>query len=125
MGAAAPAPVERRRAGPLPDAGRERERAAPRSLPLRARLAGGAAWIVLVAALLAGIVAINVAALRLNLEAQRLEERRDDLRARNGEAASELSSLGSAERVEDVGRQKLGLAQPVETRYVRLRTRSG
>jgi cell division protein FtsL len=78
-------------------------------------------WIVLVSVLLAGIVAINVAALRLNLELQRLEERKEKLRTENATAASELSSLGAAARVEAVARDSLGLVPATETTYLRVR----
>ena len=98
---------------------------APRAPPRARRrgLAGGVVWILLVAALLAGIVAVNVAALRLNLESQRLEEQREQLRDDNASAASELSSLASAARVEAAARGTLGLTEPLTTSYVRARPR--
>jgi cell division protein FtsL len=65
---------------------------------------------------------VNVAALRLNLEAQRLEERKERLAGENAAAASELSSLAAADRIEKVARE-LGLVPPVETTYVRVRPR--
>ena len=74
----------------------------------------------LVAVLLAGIVAVNVAALRLNLESQRLEEQRDKLVASNAERKSELSSLAAAARVEAVGKAS-GLTLATEPAYVRAR----
>jgi cell division protein FtsL len=101
---------------------RERRRSAP-ARQSRPRVAGGVVWIALVALLLAGIVAVNVAALRLNLESQRLEERKQDLLAENATAASELSSLTSAARIEEVARRSLGLVPAEDTRYVRIRRR--
>ena len=86
-------------------------------------MAGGVVWIALVGLLLAGIVAVNVAALRLNLESQRLEERRQDLLAENATAASEVSSLTSAARIEEVARRSLGLVPAEDPRYVRVRRR--
>ncbi|MDQ4019271.1 MAG: septum formation initiator family protein, partial [Actinomycetota bacterium] len=71
--------------------------------------------------LLVGIVAVNVAALRLNLESQRLEKRKEQLRSENAAAASELSSLASAGRVEEVARRSLGLVDASEISYVRAR----
>ncbi len=65
---------------------------------------------------------MNVAALRLNLEAQRLEQRKERLAAENAAAASELSSLAAAGRIEKAARD-LGLVVPVETTYVRIRPR--
>ena len=76
----------------------------------------------MVAALLAGVVAVNVAALQLNVESQRLDERRDKALAANAAAQSELSSLGAATRIEAAARS-LGLVAPVETSYVRIRPR--
>jgi cell division protein FtsL len=77
-------------------------------------------WIVLVAVLLAGIVAVNVAALRLNLESQRLEEQRDKLIASNADVKSELSGLAAAARVEATGKAT-GLVPAAEPAYVRAR----
>jgi cell division protein FtsL len=71
--------------------------------------------------LLAGIVAVNVAALRLNVESQRLDERIDKARADKASAQSELSSLGASSRIEAVGRQSLGLVEAPEASYVRVR----
>ena len=115
MAAVAPAPARarpRREAAPRP-ARRTRRTARP-------RVAGGVLWIVLVAGLLAGIVAVNVAALRLNLESQRLDARKEKLVAENAAAASELSSLASSARIEQEA-LRLGLVRPSETRYVRAR----
>lgn len=110
--AAQPAP----RTAPGP-AAHERLRARPASRP---RVAGGVVWIVLVATLLAGIVALNVAALRLNLEVQRLSEKQEELAAGNAAAASELSSLSASARIEAMARRKLGLVRPIQTTYVRV-----
>ena len=110
------------RAAPRP-APRPRRSPAPRARPAaRPRVAGGVLWIVMVAALLAGVVAVNVAALQLNVESQRLDERRDKALAANAAAQSELSSLGAATRIEAAARS-LGLVAPVETSYVRIRPR--
>ncbi len=83
-------------------------------------MAGGVLWIVIVAVLLAGVVAVNVAALQLNVESQRLDERRDKALAANATAQSELSSLGAATRVEAAARA-MGLVKPSQTSYVRVR----
>jgi cell division protein FtsL len=72
-----------------------------------------------VATLLAGIVALNVAALRLNLEVQRLTEQKEELAAGNSASASELSSLAASARIEAMARRKLGLVRPAQTTYVR------
>ena len=51
-------------------------------------------WIALVAGLLAGVVAMNVAVLRLNMKLDQLGRERADLRAENAALSSQLSSAG-------------------------------
>ena len=63
-------------------------------------------------------MAVNVAALQLNVESQRLDERKDKALAANAAAQSELSSLGAATRIESAARS-LGLVAPAQTSYVR------
>jgi cell division protein FtsL len=124
MAAAARAQVHPRpqRAAPRP-APRPRRSPAPRArVAARPRVAGGVLWIVMVAALLAGVVAVNVAALQLNVESQRLDERKDKALTANAAAQSELSSLGAASRIEAAARS-MGLVAPSETSYVRPRNR--
>jgi cell division protein FtsB len=116
---AAPARASPKRAAPPPAPAPSRGRR-PRRSPARPRLARSVLWIGVVAALLAGIVAVNVAALRLRLDAQRLAERKERLVGENAAAASELSTLASAERIE-VEARRLGLVRPNETTYVKVR----
>lgn len=125
MAATAPAhaparPQRAPRTQPAPrraPATRTRTRTRPAARP---RVAGGVLWIVIVAVLLAGVVAVNVAALQLNVESQRLDERRDKALAANATAQSELSSLGAASRI-DAAARAMGLVQASETSYVRPR----
>jgi cell division protein FtsL len=120
---AAPARTRPERAAPRPAPKTRPRQAQPRPRPAarpRPRIAGGVVWIVLVAVLLAGIVAVNVAALRLNLESQDLEARKEQLRGENAAASSELSSLAAAARVEQVARDDLGLVEPTQVTYVRI-----
>ncbi|HYY75941.1 MAG TPA: hypothetical protein VE644_06430, partial [Gaiellaceae bacterium] len=86
----------------------------------RPRLAGSVAWIGLVAALLAGIVAVNVALLRLNLEAERLEDERQRLVAAHDGLAAELSRAAAAGRIESIATRKLGFVRADERTYIRL-----
>jgi cell division protein FtsL len=86
----------------------------------RPRVAGGVLWIGLVAVLLAGIVALNVAALRLNVEAEQLDARADELAATRDALATELSSAASAGRIEALAVRRLRLERPAETTYIRL-----
>jgi cell division protein FtsL len=88
----------------------------------RARLGGGVTWIVVVGTLLAGVVAINVAVLQLNVRLDRLGTERAQLKADNARLRARLSSAGSSLRVALEAREKLGLRQadPLLTEYVRL-----
>jgi len=61
-----------------------RRRAQPRAVPRR-RLAGGVVWIGVVAVLLTGIVAVNVAVLRLNLRLDNLNQEKARLRTENAQ----------------------------------------
>jgi hypothetical protein len=87
----------------------------------KGRVAGGVVWIVLVATLLAGVVALNVAVLRLNVENDRLGRERAALLAKKAEIASQLSSAAATARIQLLAR-KHGLvpARPAETTYLRL-----
>jgi cell division protein FtsL len=107
----APAPKPRRR--PVP-----RRRATP-----RARVFGGAVWIGFLAALLAGVVALNVAVLRLNMQLDELGRERENLRAENAALASRYSSDHATARIQALAQTKLGLvpAEPEDTTYVELR----
>ena len=79
-------------------------------------------WIVLFAALLAGVVAVNVAVLRLNVELDRTGQERSQLKADIAALRSELSSTAATSRIERVATQELGLAlaDPETTTYVTL-----
>jgi cell division protein FtsL len=85
-------------------------------------LGGGVLWIVLFAALLAGVVAVNVAVLRLNVELDRTGQERSQLKADIAALRSELSSTAATSRIERVATQELGLAlaDPETTTYVTL-----
>jgi cell division protein FtsL len=63
-------------------------------------VAGGVVWIVCVAALLAGVVALNVAVLRLNMGVDKYDRQKAQLRFDNQALASELSSAAAAARIE-------------------------
>jgi cell division protein FtsB len=103
-------PVERPRHGRV-------RRARPRS-----RVAGGVVWIVLVAVLLAGVVALNVAVLRLNVRYDQLGRTKVDLVAKNTELSSQLSSAAATDRIQALARARLGdvPAPPDQTTYIRL-----
>lgn len=98
-----------------------RARTAPRARPKR-RVTGGVFWIGLVAALLAGVVAMNVTVLRLNMTLDRLGRERANLRADNAELFSQLSSAAAAGRIQALAIKRLGYvpATPEQTTYVQL-----
>jgi hypothetical protein len=66
--------------------------------------AGGAVWIVVIGILLAGVVALNVAVLRLNLQYDELARERDRLRTENAEIASELAARAASARTSRLAR---------------------
>lgn len=83
------------------------------------RLAGGVAWIVVVAALLAGVVAVNVAVLQLNLRLDGANRQRAQLRA---DIAADQAKLASAKRTAGIiqGAQGLVPADPATTSSIDL-----
>jgi len=116
--AAVAAPVPVRRPRPRPAAKpKPRARAARRPA-----LLGGVVWIVVLAALLGGIVALNVAVLQLNQRLERAGDRAVELKAANLALAGELSSAGSAPQVASIAHSRLGLvpAVPDQTTYIDL-----
>jgi cell division protein FtsL len=102
---------------------RPRLRRPPAGRPLaRPRAFGGVFWIVLFGVLLAGVVAVNVAVLQLNVRLDELGRERIQLRADNARLSSQLSSAAAAARIEAQARQRLGLvpADANTTAYVQL-----
>ena len=104
-------------------------RAEPRARPAarsraktRTPVAGGVLWIVVFALLLAGIVAMNIAVLRLNMTLDKLGRDRARLRGENAALQSQLSSSASAPKIQSLARHKLGLepAPPDATTWVEL-----
>ena len=85
-------------------------------------LTGGVLWIVLFAVLLAGVVAVNVNVLRLNVELARVGRDRDTLTSDIAGLRSSLSSTSATARTERLAEKELGLrlADPETTVYVRL-----
>jgi cell division protein FtsL len=110
------APVPARRPRPQPQSV---PRARRRAQGLR--LTGGIFWISAFAVLLAGVVALNVAVLRVNMTVNDLNKQQAELQAQNQALASQLSSAGSSIRIEQAAR-KLGLvpAPAADTSYLDL-----
>ena len=122
MASFAPAQAPYRAPQPRQQAARRpaRPRTAPRA---RARplVAGGVLWIVVVAALLAGIVALNVAVLRLNVQVEQLDAQRDKLASKRDALQTEISTAAAGGRVETAAVERLGLVAPESTTYLELK----
>jgi cell division protein FtsL len=88
----------------------------------RSRVTGGVIWIAVLAVLLAGVVALNVAVLRLNMRYDKLGRTKVDLVAQNADLQSQLSSAAATERIQQEARSQLGLvtADPNTTKYIQL-----
>jgi cell division protein FtsB len=88
----------------------------------RSRLTGGVIWIALLAVLLAGVVTLNVAVLRLNVRYDELSRTKLDLAAQNADLQSQLSSAAATQNVQQQARSQLGLVQanPTTTKYIQL-----
>jgi cell division protein FtsL len=97
---------------------RTRRRARPRRITL-----GGAAWVVLLAMLLGGIVALNVAALRDSIQVNKLQARAQQLANENRLTQNRVTSLSSPVAI-GIAARKLGMRQadPNTTRYLTLPT---
>jgi cell division protein FtsL len=75
-----------------------------------------------VAVLLAGVVALQVAVLRVNVQLDKLDTQRAHLRAEKQALASQLSMAAASPRIQLQAKKQFGLveANPAETTYVRL-----
>jgi hypothetical protein len=82
-------------------------------------LAGGVVWIVTVAVLLAGVVAVNVAVLRLNLSLDGVNRQRAQLKADNAALAAKLASAKRTAAIVN-GAPGLVPADPAATSIVQL-----
>ena len=85
-------------------------------------MTGGVVWIALLAVLLAGVVALNVAVLRLNMRYDKLGRTKVELAAQNADLQSQLSSAAATEKIQQQARAELGLvaANPDTTKYIKL-----
>ena len=118
-------------AAPALPAARPRSRPRPKPAPkrrpqTRGGVAGGVVWIVVVAVLLAGVVALNVAVLRVNVQLDKLNTQRVHLRGEKQALASQLSMAAASPRIQLQAERQFGLveANPAETTYVRLGPRT-
>jgi len=83
-------------------------------------MASGVLVIAVVAGLLAGVVALNVGVLRLNLRLDDLGQQRSKLKAENAALESKLASSAAVARIQQLARDRLGVAPatPEQTRFV-------
>jgi hypothetical protein len=104
-----------------------RRRPAPVAVPAARRrvsgrrLTGGIVWISMLALLLAGVVALNVAVLRVNVGLTKLGKQELQLQAQNAALASNVSSAAASLKIEATAR-RLGLvpAPATDTSYIDL-----
>jgi cell division protein FtsL len=101
---------------------RVRPKARTRVRPKPTLLGGGVFWIVFFAMLLAGVVAVNVAVLRLNVQLDGVGRERGELKADIAGLRAELSSASATARIERLARNELGYepANPETMVYVEL-----
>jgi hypothetical protein len=96
----------------------------PRTVPRRkakAGVAGGLAWIIVGSVLLAGIVALNVAVLRLNIRLDHMNKEREQLRAENAALGAKLSGAVSSPRIQALAKARGFVpADPTTIGYVDL-----
>ncbi len=97
-----------------------------RSRPRRRRVtAGGLAWVAVLATLMFGIVALNVAALRGSIDVSRMRDQVQQLDQQNGLLRNQTISLSNPYAI---GRRARGYgmvpADAISTKHVRLTTRA-
>jgi len=83
-------------------------------------VAGGVVWIGLLAVLLVGVVALNVAVLRMNMKLEQLGQARLELEAQNALLASKVSSAVAPPVIERRARTELGLVPAADPTYADL-----
>jgi cell division protein FtsB len=101
---------------PPVEARRTRTRARRRRDPLRS----GVVWIVAAAIVLAGLVALNVAVLQLNVRLDQLSRDRATLREQNAALASQSSTAKASPLIQSRAKTRLGLEPAKQATYVEL-----
>jgi hypothetical protein len=125
--ATAPARAPARKRPRARDLDHKQARPAPKRRPKsKAGVAGGLAWIIVASILLAGIVALNVAVLRLNIQLDHMNTEREQLRAENAALGAKLSGAVSSPRIQALAKARgFVLADPTTIGYVDLAPRRG
>ena len=86
-------------------------KAKPRAKARRRSSRGAILWIVVGGVLLAGVVFVNLAVLRLNMELDHTTQQRTDLRAQNAQLQSQLSASLASPEIQKVAVGEQGLVQ--------------
>lgn len=130
MSVVAPAPAapsRPRRAAPAtetaPKRRQNRRRPAVLARPRAGRspVAPGVLWVLVIAALLGGIVALNVGALRNSISASKIEGQEAALRSQNDALRSLVAQRSGSGRINaDAARYGMIPAQPLRNDYLRL-----
>jgi cell division protein FtsL len=110
-----PVPRTRTRTTPTPKKASTKTRRRPRTR-------GAILWIAVSAVVLAGVVFVNLAVLRLNLQLDSATQQRSKLRAENATLASELSRSLASPRIQSLASRQDGLveADPATIGYLDL-----
>ena len=111
---AAPAP----RTQPRSTKPKTKPRAKPTTRKKRRSHRGAIVWIVISAALLAGVVFVNLAVLRLNLQLDDATTQRSKLRADNATLQSQLSAALASPRIQAQARRADGLVPADPSTFV-------
>jgi cell division protein FtsB len=86
----------------------------------KSRSRGAILWIAVSAVLLAGVVFVNLAVLRLNLAVDKASEQRTQLRASNHTLQSQLSAALASPRIQAQARHEEGLVPADRTTIINL-----
>ena len=92
-----------------------------RRVKAKTGVAGGLAWIIVAGVLLAGIVALNVAVLRLNIRLDHMNNESQQLQADNAALGAQLSGAVSSPRIQALAKDRGFVpADPTTIGYVDL-----
>jgi hypothetical protein len=98
-----------------------KSRPKPRALAKsRARSRAGIVWIVVGGVLLAGIVFVNLAVLRLNLRLDGVTQLSSKLKAQNAALQSQLSSALASGKIQALAHSRDGLVEAPSVTYIDL-----
>jgi len=121
---APPAPRRERSARPKPQ-DRSKQRARDATLARRrprSPVAPGVAWVLLLAALFGGIVALNVGALRNSIDASKLDAEGAALRTQNADLTARVAALTGYGRISKLaGDSGMVQADPSRTDFINLK----